>query len=246
MKLIKPSIKIIKQNPGLEGIEEMVNLAKWNSKTPDESTCNNFGMVYLKFPKDLTNISPFPSDPSTTVSNIVGSYNYTTTSYGIVKLLAAESWLKYLCDKPTHFMKKTCAEVTVDRETALRLLTISRDVLVSFKPIPDDMEEVEYIIPKNLYDKLPEGNYDYWDGDWCDTEDMKILYGNADNIKDPINDYLFSIQKDETAFKSLVYNGVKPKDAIKTLSLSSSVTFLIISWDFIFNTNLKNILDEKD
>lgn len=76
--------------------------------------------------------------------------------------------------------------------------------------------EITYIIPSWL--DIPQGNYTYWDGDWVDTDKMKIQLP-ADN-KDATSSWLFALNHAETTYRILTSRGWKPEQARAVLPIS--------------------------
>lgn len=129
MKLIKSNYEILEQNPGLEGIYEMIETAGrtcYRSQRPEGQTAKDFvdrmiasqhyamlehGTVYLKF-NGIVHVlgrgyqggMKYLDNPYSKVK-LEGTTQYVTTNY---RVLVENDWLddlKYLCE-PTEFHEK--------------------------------------------------------------------------------------------------------------------------------------------
>lgn len=70
--------------------------------------------------------------------------------------------------------------------------------------------ELTFIIPAHL--SLQEGQYLYWDGDWCDIEKMIIMLKDA-NTTNEINTFLYALTHAEQDYMYLINHGWKPQQA---------------------------------
>jgi len=135
MKLIKPSVEILEQGPGLQGIYDMIELCgKTSYKSPVkggeeakkfvEARINEghlavleFGTVYLKI-DDLrwidNNLWKVGHSPYTEV-NYIGGISYITTNYRVLVECDALSLLAYLYEPTEYHIKRYCAKFVTDR-----------------------------------------------------------------------------------------------------------------------------------
>lgn len=68
--------------------------------------------------------------------------------------------------------------------------------------------EITFIIPSWL--NIPTGDYTYWDGDWCDIDNMKIQLPSDNGIAD---NFLWYLNNAESQYKLLINEGLKPQEA---------------------------------
>lgn len=71
-----------------------------------------------------------------------------------------------------------------------------------------------YIIPTWLEEKLPEGQYENWDGDWCDLEKWKIQHTCDNSVEDS---FLYSLYESDTYYNYFRNMGWKPQQARQIL-----------------------------
>lgn len=141
MKLIKPHFEIIEQQPGLEGIYKMIELAgrtcyKSEDKITEDSakefvermiksqhyTMLEHGTVYLKVPKDGLLRNFIDGTPShfnygwCKTNPIMDEDNnvYITTNYRHIIEHKLEDYLKYLCEPTEYHEKRICVRYTSD------------------------------------------------------------------------------------------------------------------------------------
>ena len=209
MKLIKPSYEIIEQQPGLQGIYDIIEKCgkvSYKSEAKGGETAKRFvearakeghgavlefGTVYLKF----THASQFevglPWTGSETIvfyeknkySKVVYDGNdtyYITTNYRVLVENDRLGDLKYLCEPTEHHEKryavKFITDIGVGREF-LRHRTMSM-VQESTRYVNYSKEkfgeQCTFVIPTWI--DLPEcEDHTYWDGDWVDMKNMKII-----------------------------------------------------------------------
>lgn len=141
MKLIKPHFEIIEQQPGLEGIYKMIELAgrtcyKSEDKITEDSAKEfvermiksqhyamlEHGTVYLKVPKDGLLRNFIDGTPShfnygwCKTNPIMDEDNnvYITTNYRHIIEHKLEDYLKYLCEPTEYHEKRICVRYTSD------------------------------------------------------------------------------------------------------------------------------------
>lgn len=68
--------------------------------------------------------------------------------------------------------------------------------------------ELTFIKPTWL--NIPTGNYTYWDGDWCDMDNMKIQLPSDSGIAD---NFLWCLKNAETQYRVLINKGLLPQQA---------------------------------
>ena len=148
MKLIKPSVEILEQKPGLQGIYDMIELCgKTSYKSPVKGgedakrfvdariqekhyAVLEFGTVYLKIPVNVWDIDRheweymFPDSLPWVSLNCDGEFVYVTTNFrhiieGEVGLDTAN---KFLCNPTNAHAKRYCARFITDRGVSHELV----------------------------------------------------------------------------------------------------------------------------
>jgi len=142
MKLIKPSVEILEQGPGLQGIYDMIELCgKTSYKSPVkggeeakkfvEARINEghlavleFGTVYLRIDSQgqiSNSIWKIWGSPYSKL-NYTGGINYLTTNYRVLVERDALDALEYLCEPTEYHIKRYCARFITDRGVSHELV----------------------------------------------------------------------------------------------------------------------------
>lgn len=124
--------------------------------------------------------------------------------------------LSFLCDPTEHHEKRYSFRIICDRGVTHELV---RHRVFSFAQESTRYcnymkekfgSELTFIIPAHL--DIPEGQYVYWDGDWCDAESMSIMSPKADEINE-LNTFLYVLHQTEQDYMYLINHGWKPQQA---------------------------------
>ena len=142
MKLIKPSVEILEQGPGEQGIYDMIELCgKTSYKSPvkggeeakkfvdarikdGHNAVLEFGTVYLTITDQKlvnNNVWKVWSSPYTQVNHI-GLNNYITTNYRVLVENDALSALEFLSEPTEFHPKRYCARFITDRGVSHELV----------------------------------------------------------------------------------------------------------------------------
>ena len=204
MRLIKPSYEIIEQGPGLQGIYDIIErCGKISYKSEPKGgevakrfvearakekhgAVLEFGTVYLTFmPGD---VDPYEvADPRWRYNlnqyskvRIHDSIVYVTTNY---RVLVENGWLedlKYLTEPKMYHEKrytvKFIADIGVGREFLRhRVMSPVQESTRYVNYMKEKFgEQCTFVIPPWI--DLPEcEDLAYWDGDWVDMKDMKVI-----------------------------------------------------------------------
>lgn len=242
MKLIKSSVQNITPTKyTLKDIKKQIEIAgrtcyKSEDKITDDS-CEEFvqrminsghmsmlehGTVYLTIPieedkegfvyKNIIN-------PYSTVI-IKDNYAYVTTNYRVIVENEWEDYLRYLTDYPSEHARRSTFKFVCDRGVSHELvrhrwMSFAQESTRYCNYTKDKFNnELTYIIPVQMEDKLPEGNYTYWDGDWCDLNKMCIQHACDGSIEDL---FLTSLQCSEDYYDTFIGKGMKPQEARQVL-----------------------------
>lgn len=204
MRLVKPSYEIIEQGPGLQGIYDIIErCGKTSYKSEPKGgevakrfvearakerhgAVLEFGTVYLIIKDPVMDNTDelyavwFYQDNPYSKANSDGINYYITTNYRVLVENNRLDDLKYLCE-PTEYHEKRYAvkfitDIGVGREF-LRHRTMSM-VQESTRYVNYSKEkfgeQCTFVIPSWI--DLPEcEDLAYWDGDWVDMKNMKIV-----------------------------------------------------------------------
>lgn len=139
MKFIHPSIEILEQGPGIQGIYDMVELCGKTSyksevkggKTAEDFTSARvneghyavleFGTVYLKYPSDEDFVK-YHENPYSAI-RLTGDGDFAVTTN--LRVLVENGWtldLKYLCEPTEHHVKRYTARIITDRGVSHELV----------------------------------------------------------------------------------------------------------------------------
>lgn len=240
MKLINSSFEIITpENYNLDNVFKMIELCgrccyhSYDKITPDSATkfvdrmiksghmsVLEHGTVYLEIPW-AEDWEKYKYNPYSKTNNLPTDEDHSviavTTNY---RVLIENDWLddlKYICKPTEYHERRYTVRFIMDRigsqsfcrhrhfsfsQESTRYCNYSKDKF-------DD--EIKYIIPTWL--DIPEGKYTYWDGDWVDTDKMKI------NIPDEgkASSFLFTLDHCEMMYNSLINYGCKAQEARQVL-----------------------------
>ena len=130
--------------------------------------------------------------------------------------LDKEYVLSFLCEPNEHHEKRYTFKFICDRGVSHELV---RHRVFSFAQESTRYcnymkekfgSELIFIIPAHL--DLQEGQYLYWDGDWCDAERMTVMLKDADTTNE-INTFLYALVHAEQDYMYLINHGWKPQQA---------------------------------
>ena len=190
MRLIKPSVEILEQGPGEQGIYDMIELCgKTSYKSPvkggeeakkfvdarikdGHNAVLEFGTVYLTVTDQRlidNNAWKVWSSPYTQV-NRIGLNNYVTTNYRVLVENNALSTLEFLSEPTEFHPKRYCVRFITDRGVSHELvrhrkMSFCQESTRYCNYSKDKFgNELTFIIPSWI--ELPSGKYDF---DWVDT-----------------------------------------------------------------------------
>lgn len=242
MKLIKSKIiPMIQEDYTLKGIKKQIEIAgrtcyKSEDKITDDS-CEEFvqrminsghmsilehGTVYLTIPIE-------EDKEGFIYKNIINPYSqvymngknaYITTNYRVIVENEWGNYLQYLTaptdDHRFRYTFKFICDRGVSHELVRhRCMSFAQESTRYCNYTKDKFNnEITYIIPVQMEDKLPEGNYTYWDGDWCDLDKMCIQHA-CDNSTEDL--FLTSLQCSEDYYDTFIGKGMKPQEARQVL-----------------------------
>lgn len=221
----------ITENSSKEFVDRMIKL--------QHGATLEFGTVYLK---NLVNPSKYENNKFSKVNRVEyakvgkGIYEtrlknwFITTNY---RVLTENGWLddlKYLCEPTEYHEKRITVKFICDRGI---LAEFTRHRAFSFMAestrycnYSRDKFGNELTFIKPCWLNIPTGQYSYWDGDWCDINNLKIQLPEGE-YKD-IDAFLWTLHNTELQYKLLINSGWKPQEA-RTILPNSLKTELVMT-----------------
>ena len=239
MKLIESSVQIIKEKDPYKMIELAGRTCYKSEDKITEDSAKEFvdrmiklghgamlehGTVYL----DLSNsagdydLVPFFASNKYSKINIVSLedrvHNYITTNFRVLVENFTEDSISYIlqyqCEPTEYHEKRITAKFICDRGVSHefvrhRVFSFAQESQRYCNYNKDKFNnEITFIIPSWL--NIPTGDYTYWDGDWCDIDNMKIQLPSDNRIAD---NFLWYLNNAESQYKLLINKGLKPQEA---------------------------------
>ena len=256
MRLIKSEIEDITPTKyTLNDVKKQIELAgricyKSEDKITDNS-CEEFvqrminmghmsmlehGTIYLTVPvnEDKNGIAYyFIINPYSTVKFEDGNA-YITTNYRVIIENKWEKCLKYMSEPTKNHVKRITYKFICDRGVSHeivrhRSMSFAQESTRYCNYNKDKFDnEITYIIPTKLEDKLNPGQYTYWDDDWCDLNDYKIMYP-CNN--DDVDVFLQQLNSDELSYSFLIDSGWKPQEARQVLPNALKTEIIVTGFE---------------
>lgn len=256
MRLIKSEIEDITPTKyTLKDVKKQIELAgricyKSEDKITDDS-CEEFvqrminmghmsmlehGTIYLTVPvnEDKNGIVyHFIINPYSTVK-FEGGNAYITTNYRVIIESKWKEYLKYMSEPTKNHVKRITYKFICDRGVSHeivrhRSMSFAQESTRYCNYNKDKFDnEITYIIPTKLEDKLNPGQYTYWDDDWCDLNDYKIMYP-CNN--DDVDVFLQQLNSDELSYSFLIDSGWKPQEARQVLPNALKTEIIVTGFE---------------
>lgn len=256
MRLIKSEIEdITPAKYTLKDVKKQIEFAgricyKSEDKITDDS-CEEFvqrminmghmsmlehGTIYLTVPvnEDKNGIAYyFIINPYSTVKFEDGNA-YITTNYRVIIENKWEEYLKYMSEPTKNHVKRITYKFICDRGVSHeivrhRSMSFAQESTRYCNYNKDKFDnEITYIIPTKLEDKLNPGQYTYWDDDWCDLNDYKIMYP-CNN--DDVDVFLQQLNSDELSYSFLIDSGWKPQEARQVLPNALKTEIIVTGFE---------------
>lgn len=266
MKLIKPSFEIWEQPAGLEGVYKQIErVGRVCYKSEDKITEDSakpfvdrmiksghgamleHGTVYLAIPVHSASDSPHDivynkyTQGKRVYTHGHEGFDAITTNY---RVLIENDWLnllQYRCEPTDDHERRITVHFVCDRGVSHefvrhRVMSFAQESTRYCNYSKDKFgNELTFIIPCWL--DIPTGQYQYWDGDWCDINKMKVQLPEGEH-KD-IDAFLWTLSNAEMQYTLLINSGWKPQEARAVLpnSLKTElvVTGFISDWNHFFD-----------
>lgn len=199
-----------------------------------------FGTVYLKVGRTGFNYLKYLMNP---YSQVVDTQEgiFITSNMRVITEYHWEDDLKYLCEPTEYHVKRYTIHCITDRGVTHELvrhrhLSFMQESQRYCNYSKDKFDNhVTFIKPVHL--NIPTGQYIYWDGDWCDIENMKIqLPYDEYNC---ISAFLHSLDQADSHYNGLIGAGWKPQEARAVLPNATKTEIMICG----FEDDIKHLLD---
>lgn len=183
------------------------------------------GTIYLTIDGEDPNLSKIQSNPYTKVNlvpyevltegNYTISYKaYITTNLRVLIENNLKELLQYQVEPTEHHEKRITAKFICDRGVSHefvrhRVFSFAQESQRYCNYNKDKFNnELTFIKPTWL--DIPTGDYTYWDGDWCDIDNMKIQLPSDNGVAD---NFLWCLNNAGMQYRLLINKGLKPQEA---------------------------------
>lgn len=233
MKLIESSVQIIEEKDPYKMIELAGRTCYHSLDKITEDSSKEFvdrmiklghgamlehGTVYLTITATSPEVRKYEINPYSRVKKIsvdgINGRAYITTNY---RVLVENKWLddlKYQCDPTPSHEKCITVKFICDRGVSHefvrhRVFSFAQESQRYCNYNKDKFNnELTFIKPTWL--NIPTGDYTYWDGDWCDIDNMKIQLPSDNGIAD---NFLWCLNNAGMQYRLLINKGLKPQEA---------------------------------
>lgn len=240
MKLIESSVQIIEEKDPYKMIELAGRTCYKSEDKITENSAKEFvdrmiklghgamlehGTIYLTIDGEDPNLSRIQSNPYTKVNlvpyevltedNYTISYKaYITTNLRVLIENNLKELLCYQVEPTEHHEKRITAKFICDRGVSHefvrhRVFSFAQESQRYCNYSKDKFNnELTFIKPTWL--DIPTGDYTYWDGDWCDIDNMKIQLPSDNGVAD---NFLWCLNNAGMQYRLLINKGLKPQEA---------------------------------
>lgn len=240
MKLIESSVQIIEEKDPYKMIELAGRTCYKSEDKITENSAKEFvdrmiklghgamlehGTIYLTIDGEDPNLSKIQSNPHTKVNlvpyevltegNYTISYKaYITTNLRVLIENNLKELLQYQVEPTEHHEKRITAKFICDRGVSHefvrhRVFSFAQESQRYCNYNKDKFNnELTFIKPTWL--DIPTGDYTYWDGDWCDIDNMKIQLPSDNGVAD---NFLWCLNNAGMQYRLLINKGLKPQEA---------------------------------
>lgn len=265
MKLIESSVQIIEEKDPYKMIELAGRTCYKSEDKITENSAKEFvdrmiklghgamlehGTIYLTIDGEDPNLSKIQSNPHTKVnlvpyevlteSNYTISYKaYITTNLRVLIENNLKELLCYQVEPTEHHEKRITAKFICDRGVSHefvrhRVFSFAQESQRYCNYNKDKFNnELTFIKPTWL--NIPTGDYTYWDGDWCDIDNMKIQLPSDNGVAD---NFLWCLNNAGMQYRLLINKGLKPQEA-RAILPNATKTELVMTgfesdWEHFF------------
>mgnify|MGYP002549052880 FL=1 len=142
------------------------------------------------------------------------THHYITTNLRVIIENGWEKDLEWQCEPTEHHEKRITAKFICDRGVSHefvrhRVFSFAQESQRYCNYSKDKFNnELTFIKPTWL--DIPTGDYTYWDGDWCDIDNMKIQLPSDNGVAD---NFLWCLNNARMQYRLLINKGLKPQEA---------------------------------
>lgn len=142
------------------------------------------------------------------------THHYITTNLRVIVENGWEEDLEWQCEPTEHHEKRITAKFICDRGVSHefvrhRVFSFAQESQRYCNYNKDKFNnELTFIKPTWL--DIPTGDYTYWDGDWCDIDNMKIQLPSDNGVAD---NFLWCLNNAGMQYRLLINKGLKPQEA---------------------------------
>lgn len=258
MKLIESSVQIIEEKDPYKMIELAGRTCYKSEDKIAENSAKEFvdrmiklghgamlehGTIYLTIDGEDPNLSKIQSNPHTKVNlvpyevltegNYTISYKaYITTNLRVLVENNLKELLCYQVEPTEHHEKRITAKFICDRGVSHefvrhRVFSFAQESQRYCNYNKDKFNnELTFIKPTWL--NIPTGDYTYWDGDWCDIDNMKIQLPSDNGIAD---NFLWYLNNAGMQYRLLINKGLKPQEARAVLPNATKTELVMTGFE---------------
>jgi thymidylate synthase (FAD) len=266
MKLIESSVQIIEEKDPYKMIELAGRTCYKSEDKITENSAKEFvdrmiklghgamlehGTIYLTIDGEDPNLSKIQSNPYTKVNlvpyevltegNYTISYKaYITTNLRVLVENNLKELLCYQVEPTEHHEKRITAKFICDRGVSHefvrhRVFSFAQESQRYCNYNKDKFNnELTFIRPTWL--NIPTGDYTYWDGDWCDIDNMKIQLPSDNGVAD---NFLWCLNNAGMQYRLLINKGLKPQEARGVLPNATKTELVMTGfesdWEHFFS-----------
>lgn len=251
MKLIESSVQIIEEKDPYKMIELAGRTCYHSLDKITEDSSKEFvdrmiklghgamlehGTVYLTITATSPEVRKYEINPYSRVKKIsvdgINGRAYITTNY---RVLVENKWLddlKYQCDPTPSHEKRITVKFICDRGVSHefvrhRVFSFAQESQRYCNYNKDKFNnELTFIRPTWL--NIPTGDYTYWDGDWCDIDNMKIQLPSDNGIAD---NFLWCLNNAGMQYRLLINKGLKPQEARAVLPNATKTELVMTGFE---------------
>lgn len=167
------------------------------------------------------------------------THHYITTNLRVIIENGWEKDLEWQCEPTEHHEKRITAKFICDRGVSHefvrhRVFSFAQESQRYCNYNKDKFNnELTFIRPTWL--NIPTGDYTYWDGDWCDIDNMKIQLPSDNGVAD---NFLWCLNNAGMQYRLLINKGLKPQEA-RAILPNATKTELVMTgfesdWEHFF------------
>lgn len=160
------------------------------------------------------------------------THHYITTNLRVIVENGWEEDLEWQCEPTEHHEKRITAKFICDRGVSHefvrhRVFSFAQESQRYCNYNKDKFNnELTFIKPTWL--DIPTGDYTYWDGDWCDIDNMKIQLPSDNGIAD---NFLWCLNNAGMQYRLLINKGLKPQEARAVLPNATKTELVMTGFE---------------